>query len=390
MFLTVSFVLPYFGLQRNRSALLFGAGLSIGGIFWAKELAAVTWFAFLPLLWFFRGHWQKVLPVIAGVILMMLLHLALMAVIAGDPLHLVKVVLSAMKSNFIDGAKGEDAATYYLQYLFVDMRHVGFMAYLALASIWLTPRWLRVQQQPMAGFGFVLIWWIGLITILSVFPVSLSPLRFTMKQSNYITLFLAPTAVLAGMALATLRTVPARLMLAGCALLGLFLGAMQQADYRSFTANSKAVADFAVSHPGAMIVGSRNNGNLAPRWFKLKHPDAPRPNILSFGAAAAHAVPDGKTAIFAVLDRQTMNWGAEASRVTSPLPCWELLQALEPTGLGLGNQLAGLVSSALTAMPPAAHAFARIARPQRADVYRVSGLDALCRGSPTDQNQASQ
>lgn len=53
MFVTVGYVLLYFGALRRRPMLLFAAGLSIGCIFWTKELAAVTWFAFLPMLWFF-------------------------------------------------------------------------------------------------------------------------------------------------------------------------------------------------------------------------------------------------------------------------------------------------------------------------------------------------
>ena len=385
MFLTVSFVMLYFGLQRNRSALLFGAGLSIGGIFWAKELAAVTWFAFLPLLWFFRGRWPRVLPVIAGTVLIMLLHLGLMTVIAGDPLHLVKVVLGALTRNFIDGAQGEDAATYYLHYLFVDLRHVGVLAYLALASLWLTPRWLGMQRQPIAGFSFVLIWWIGVIAILSVFPVSFSPLRFTMKQSNYITLFLAPTAALAGMALASIPRWAGRLAVALTVCLGLLLGALQQADYRVFTANSKAVAALAVEYPQALVVGSQNNSQLGNFWARLEYPGAPSATIFSFRdiverPSEFQAAQGKANAIFAVLDRQTMNWFAGALPVTKPLACWMPLQSLSPQGLGLGNALAASIYSVLHPFRLADEMFARLALPQRADVYRVNGIDVLCRG----------
>lgn len=386
MFVTVSFVLLYFGAMRRRPLLLFSAGLAIGGIFWTKELAAVTWFAFLPMLWLFRGHWRNCLYVIAGTVLMMLLHGVLMLVIAGDPLHLVKVVLAAVKRNFINGGDGEDGAAYYLRYLFIDLRHTGVLAFFAVASMVLVPRWMKQEDQVRTGFVFALMWWLGLLVVLSVFPVSLSPLRLTMKQSNYITLFLAPTALLAGMAVAAFPRAVGRLALALCLALGLALGVLQQADYRAFTANSKAVAEFAVQHPRAVIVGSTNNSSLGEHWARLANPGAPRAAIISFRDVSEHEDINRQRlleadAIYAVLDRQTMNWYAGKTPVTSALPCWQHELTLEPSGLGLGNELAELASSALWKVRPLADALHRLARPQRADVYRVNGYDALCRGS---------
>ena len=384
MFLTVSFVMLYFGLQRNRTSLLFGAGLAIGGIFWAKELAAVTWFAFLPLLWFCRGRWKAILPVLAGTVLMLVLHGVLMTIIAGDPLHLVRVVLGAMTRTFVHGGDGEDGAAYYLRYLFIDPRHTGLLGFFAVASFWLLPRWFRVQRLSFDGVLFAMLWWIALLLVLSLFPVSLSPLRLTMKQSNYITLFLAPTALLAGMGLATLPKLAGRLVLITSVALGLLLGALQQADYRTFTANSKGVVEFAVQHPGALIVGSRNNSSLASLWADVEHPRVPRAEIASFrdavdNSADFQARQSNATMVYAVLDRQTMNWSADTYPVRRPLSCWEPLQAVAPVGFGLGNHVAALLSTMLRAVPPVSDAFARITRPQPADIYLVKGSDVLCR-----------
>ena len=384
MFITVAFVFVYFGAIRRKPFLLFAAGLSIGGIFWTKELAAVTWLAFLPTLWFFRGHFRNCLYVIAGAMLMMLLHGALMQMIAGDPLHLVKVVSAGVKRNFIDGGGGEDAATYYLRYLFVDLRHVGVLALFALASAVMTPRLTKHDARMRTGFTFALMWWIGLLVILSLFPVSLSPLRLTMKQSNYITLFLAPTAILAGFFIAALPRVPGLVALAVCSAFGLLLGTFQQADYRAFTANTKALAAFAVRHPNSVIVGSVNNSTLGNLWVRLEYPGSPKGVIIDFREASE---PAGVTrqqlneadAIFAVLDRQTMHWFAGTTMVSSVLPCWQHMETLEPTGLGFGNELAKLASLALSPITPVSAALNRLAKPQQADVYRVNGHDVLCR-----------
>jgi 4-amino-4-deoxy-L-arabinose transferase-like glycosyltransferase len=386
MFITVGFVLLYFGALRQRPWLLFAAGLSIGGIFWTKELAAVTWFAFLPMLWFFRGHWRDCLYVIAGTVLMMLLHGLLMFAIAGDPLHLIKVVLGAVTRNFVEGGQGEDGAAYYLRYLFVDLRHVGALAFFAVASAVLIPRWMKNERQPHGGFVFALMWWLGLLAVLSLFPVSLSPLRLTMKQSNYITLFLAPTALLAGMAIAALPRTFSQLALTLCLALGVLLGALQQADYRVFTANSKALAEFAVQHPNAVIVGSTNNSQMGNLWASQAHPGSPAAVIISFRDINerkdfARQQLSKADALFAVLDRQTMLWYAGKTPVTSALPCWRYELTLAPTDLGVGNEFAKLVGGTLAKIKPVANALDRLAWPQPAEVYRVNGDDLLCRGA---------
>jgi 4-amino-4-deoxy-L-arabinose transferase-like glycosyltransferase len=385
MFITVGFVLVYFGALRRQPSLLFAAGLAIGGIFWTKELAAVTWFAFLPMLWFFRGYWRNCLYVLGGGVLMLLFHGLLMFFIAGDPLHLVKVVLAAVKRNFIDGGDGDDGAAFYLRYLFIDIRHVGVLGLFSVASFVLIPQRMKYAGQTRTGFAFVLMWWAGLLVVLSVFPVSLSPLRFPMKQSNYISLFLAPTATLAGMAIAALPVVGGRLILALCLSLGLLLGALQQADYRAFTSNSKALADFAAQHPQSLIVASTNNSSLGELWGRLKYPGSPRAPIISFrGINERQGIVDQRmlsaNAIYAVVDRQTMRWYAGSAPVTAALPCWQFELTLKPTDLGFGNKLAEIASDALGRIRPIADALSGLAQPQRADVYRVNGSDALCGG----------
>lgn len=385
MFLTVSFVMLYFGLQRNRTSLLFGAGLAIGGVFWSKELVAVTWLAFLPLLWFCRGRWKLTVPVLLGVVLMMVLHGILMTIIASDPFHLIRVVLGAVKSNFVDGGQGEDDAGYYFRYLFFDLRHVGLLGFFATVSFLVLPRWFRDHDAVFFGVAFLIMWWVGLLLVLSFFPVSLSPLRLTMKQSNYITLFIAPTALLAGMTLAVLPAVSGRLCLTLCIAFGLVLGAFQQADYRSFTANSKAVADFALNHPEALIVGSTNNSRLGSFLADLENPNTPKADLVSFNdfreqSGTHSSVYEQFPVIYAVLDRQTVNWFAGPTPITTPLSCWKFAMTLTPKDLGLGNRLALLLSSAMATVTPVAGALERLARPQQASVYRVVSSDLFCQG----------
>lgn len=384
MFLTLGFVLLYFGVVRRQQVILFCAGLAIGGVFWVKELAAVTWVAFLPLLWLFRDEWRSSLYVIAGATLMLLLHGLLMYSLAGDPLHLIKVVMAAMKRGYIDVPENKDtSAWYYLRYLFVDIRHTGLLGFLALVSLFLSllPKDIGIRSQ--AGFFFVSLWFVALLVVLSVFPVSLSPLRFPMKQSNYITLFLGPTALLAGAALSVFPKVIRGLTLAACLIIGLLLGGLQQADYRIFTSNTKALAAFAVAHPSAVVIGSANNSGLGSLWTRLEHPSKAMARIIGYRELEDSSnemlqMLEGSEEVYVVIDRQTNRWFAGKIIIESPLDCWSHVQKLTPTGFGLGNDLAGFAHRAFSSFGPVATVFARLHYPLQADIYLAPAHDVLC------------
>jgi 4-amino-4-deoxy-L-arabinose transferase-like glycosyltransferase len=391
--LTVGVVLLYFGWLTRRTRLLLLAGVMLGGVYWAKELAAVTYFGLLPLLWFFRGRWRDVFVVLAGLASMLLLNGLMMWAIAGDPLHQVRVTLSAMQHNFIDARNGDDSANYYLRYLVVDFRHTALLGWLGLAGLAvLFRRARRGRAGPVSvqtsTYLFLGLWLVGLLTVLSVFPVSLSPLRFTMKQSNYITLFLGPLALAAAVALTALPRRLAGAALGLAVITGLGLGALQQADYRAFTANSKAVADFAIEHPGALIVGSTNNSSLGNLWANLEAHGGPTATIASFRDAIEREPPflsvqHGATSVYAVLDPQTMNWFAGNAPVTAALPCWKPLQTLSPIDLGIGNALAGLMAASLHYLAGSraatlASRFDLLARPAAPQVFVVPGADVWC------------
>ena len=391
MFVTLGFVLFLFACRRRRAGLFFCCGLAIGGVFWAKELAAITWFAFLflPLvgrrLPMIGRRWDPLWwYVIAGATLMLLLNFLLMQAITGDPLHLVKVVLGALSRNFIDGGQGEDAANYYLRYLFFDMRHTWIAAVLACAGIAVLYRRQAADGRQADGF-YVVVWLLGLLAVLSVFPVSLWPLRLTMKQSNYLTLFIAPLALLAGYFIASLPRRAAATMLALAVAGGTLLGVLQQADYRVFTANSKSATVFAHAHPTAVVVGSTNNSNMS--YYYDKTP----PHVLSFSEVLAQprlvAPADGsRDGLYAVFDAQTIDWMPREARLTAPLPCWTKQQRLQPEGLGLGNALAGWAATAAAGLPEPLGRLSpplqRLARPRPADVYRVEGPDLWCGTRP--------
>jgi 4-amino-4-deoxy-L-arabinose transferase-like glycosyltransferase len=383
MFVTLSFVLLYFGFTRQNTRLLFYAGLSLGGIFWTKELAAVTWFAFLPVLWIYRRQWRQLHYVIAATILTLLLHGLLMQLVAGDPLHLVKVVLNALRRNFVQGGQGEDSASYYLNYLFLDLRHVGLIGILATAAVLIWPVFRKQAMPQREAYLFSLLWWLGLLAVLSVFPVSLNPLRWTMKQSNYLTLFLAPMAILASVTLSQLPRAWGWVALTVCLALGGVLGCLQQADYRAFTANTKSLLIFARNHPEALIIGSTHNSRLGNFLASQATPPASSAYIIDFtdlqnDSASTRQRLQAAQKWFVVLDQQTLDWLPAKAPIKRALPCWQPIVTLTPIDLGLGNTLANWAAEELKVFNPAADALTRLAQPKPAEVYRVMGRDVMC------------
>jgi len=386
-FLTLTFTCLFFGLRRRSAGLLFAAGLSLGSVYWAKELAALTWLALVPMLAWFRGRWRDLLPCLAGVLLMLLLHGLLMVAVAGDPLHLVRTVLGQVKTGMETGTLSELDPAYYLRYLFLDIRHTGLLTYFALLGVLAALGW-RPIGMARSDLAFLATWFLALLLVMSLFPISFSPLRLAMRQSNYITLFLAPLALLAAFGVTRLSARWAAAWVGLAVLAGLLLGGLQQADWRAFTANSKALAPLAQAQPGTLWVGSTNNQNLGALLASVQGQPDP---WVSFRETQTQPDDyrrraDAAGALMVVLDPQTLAWYAGPRPVTSPLACWEPVGPVAPIDLGLGNWLAGALAAGLTSVPlgPArrvAGALERLAHPLPATVYRVQGHDVWC-GTP--------
>jgi 4-amino-4-deoxy-L-arabinose transferase-like glycosyltransferase len=389
-FLTLSFVVFYFSEHYRSRLLCFLAGIAMGLVFWAKELAVVTLLAFVfyPLLW--RKIEARWIHVIGGGLVMLLSHFALMSMIAGDPLHLIKVVTRQVNHSFIQGGDAaEDGIWYYFNYLFLDIKHIWLAGFIATAAILLALH-RRLRSKPIdQGAAYVTFWLLALIGVLSFIPVSLHPLKFVMKQSNYLTLFLAPMALLCGYHIANINKKFALALVVTTVGGGFFLAALEQQAYNVFTSNSKAAVDFAARNPGIPIIGSSNNGNISIFYSILKrHPSITDrflyineiPRQADRQTAPAHA---GNNAAFAILDRETMRWGKNDIAFAKPLPCWKFVEQLAPTGFGLGKSLTDIFNMFIRIFPDPIRKRLQppldaISEPSPAIVYRVNMEDFWC------------
>jgi 4-amino-4-deoxy-L-arabinose transferase-like glycosyltransferase len=394
-FLTLSFVSFYFSEHYRSRLLCFFTGIAMGLVFWTKELAVMALLAFVvyPVVW--RKIEARWVHVIGGALVMLLSHFALMSLVAGDPLHAIKVVSRQVSHSFIQGGDvAEDGIWFYFNYLFLDIKHIWLAGFIATASIVLTLH-RRLRSRPVdAGTAYVSFWLLALIGILSFMPVSLEPLKFVMKQSNYLTLFLAPIALLSGHYIAHVDNKSALALLVTTIAGGFFLAALEQQAYHVFTSNSKAALDFATRNPGMPIIGSSNNGNISAFYSTLKrHPSGTDrflyideiPHRPHRHAPPAHA---GIRPAYAILDGETMGWGKHDITFATPPACWKYVEQLVPTGFGFGKSLTEILTMPVEMSPDIIRnslkpRLAQLFQPSSAAVYRVDINDFWCeQGSP--------
>jgi len=380
-FLTLSFVTFYFAEQRRSCWLYFFVGIYMGLVFWTKELAVVALLAFLLYPLVTRKLDLRWLYIVCGGLVMLLAHFMLMFVIAGDPLHALKVVFGQVRNSFISGADpAEDSAWYYFKYLFVDIKHIGLVGGIAACSVFLLA---FDQRGSRRNSNYVIFWLLTVLSVLSFTPVSFSPLKLVMKQSNYLTLFLAPLAIVAAYFIATLpaktRVIVVVFTLAG----GVILGGLEQQAYRIFTSNSKAAVQFSTRHTEMQIIGSSNNGNIAAVYAMLDRDKQPKARFRYMSELPHYIVDASATPVFVILDYETMAWGKGAVTLNEAPVCWEMIERLTPIGFGAGQLLINFFDSALQLFPHSIYdrlklSLNGIKQPRPAFVYRANLSNFWC------------
>jgi 4-amino-4-deoxy-L-arabinose transferase-like glycosyltransferase len=397
-FLTLSFMLFYVAERGGRPLLYFFAGLAMGMVFWVKELALLALLTFLTYPLAARRYDRKWLWTVAGGAVMLAAHLALMQVIAGNPLHALNAAAAGV-GQITQTAAFEDSPGFYFRYLLVDIKHSFLLAYFAIAALisFLLGRLPSGApgapgDRGMSCSGYVAWWLLALLVFLTFFPVSFEPLRLAMKQANYLNMLFAPMAILGGAWLAQRSSRRLRAVLLGVAALGgIGLGALEQADYQVFTANSKAAVELAARHPSAELLGSTNNADMAYIRSILDNDPTLRLRFGELGERSAEAAKDGPGApassnVLVIVDRENQHWSNPALVVDTIPKCWTKVEDLRPLGIGLGANLAQGARVLARMLPErlAGSVDARLrqlAEPALATVYRVNGGLLWCGGA---------
>jgi 4-amino-4-deoxy-L-arabinose transferase-like glycosyltransferase len=235
-FITLSFALLLMAELRQKTYLYFVAGLSAGFVFWIKEVVLI-YILMLGLAALLLRPWRNArLLIITGLAATVAANLVFMYLLTGNALHILKVLSSVATNYYSNG--GETVISYpgyYFKYLFLNIQHTGLLGILALGGVafWL----IRCRNLGVAdiGVGYVVVWGLGLLFLFSFFIISLSPVIFIAKQTNYMMIFVAPLSMLGGYLIAQMRQTYGYTVLGIAAIIGIVLGAMEQASTQTFT-----------------------------------------------------------------------------------------------------------------------------------------------------------
>lgn len=377
MFLTVSFITFYLAERTTDKKLYLTTGILLGCVFWVKELAALTFFAFPLYPLFFRTIKPEWIYLILGGLIMLLAHFALMDFIADDPLHAIKTVLNQVKTGFVAANQGEDGPWYYFQYLFFDIKHTWLTPIFALIAI----IFFRKGKffEGLDTVKFCIFWLVSLLFVLSFFPVSFTPLRFAMKQSNYITLFLAPLTLIAGAAISALPRRPAYLLIFLALSGGFVLSALEQQAYQVFTANSKGLLAFSENHPGRDIYGSVNNGRIACFYEIFNGGNCNDVKIHDFSEIPADNSKQGDIPVFTVIDRENLGWGRADIKIEKAPACWSEIETVIPASMGNSRFIVDFILFIGKFLPyDLTNKFREMQHPKPAKIYSANLSDLWC------------
>lgn len=338
LFITLTFLLFWKAERSGSARLFFLSGVSAGAVFWVKESVIIflVVFAFYPLVfrtWNPRWGWMM-----GGAALVVGANCILFWVLAGDPLHVFSVIKTST-DRFIETGGWATSPWFYLRYLLFDVRHTWLLGPLALAAVvrFAASRSVTDRHERRA-VGYVIFWGGGLLLLFSLFFVSVDPLKFISKQTNYMLIFAAPLCLLAGWWVASLRA-PVRAIALTLFLVGAVpLLALERLAIESFVANSKATLDFARRHPETSVYGPKN-AQMAGQYYDATfvRADLNAPPLVTLidhapGLARAGTTREREQSeAVAVVDFQTMGWGRDAIRKPSDVPsCWQRTGQLDP------------------------------------------------------------
>lgn len=382
-FVTLSFVLICNAERKNSAVLYFLSGLAIGFVYWCKEVVILYSLAFVAYPFVFRRFNFKWTYIVCGGLVMLAGHLILMWVIAGDPLHTMKVVTAGVDTYVAKGGR-EDRIFYYFYYLFVEIKHSMFIGYGATFGLLY---WIKQHRDLTFGDNFAVYWLIAMLVIFSLTIISVEPLRLITKQSNYLTLFFAPLSLMCGLWISKLSDRVGYMTLSIIIFSSLIFAAFEQQAYQVFVSNSKAAYQYAIEHPDRQLYGSINNGNVAQVYALLNNE---RELVERFGyLSKARRYKIDKTnakyqrEAYVIVDKETETWGFEGFSVPQPPHCWKRVEDIEPTGFGNGEILTGWILNTLSLFPDSlakqsSRAIASIYRPQVATIYVTNADDIWC------------
>jgi hypothetical protein len=349
--ITCSIVVFYFAERDGRAALYLSAGLLAGWVFWIKQPAIVYVLVF-PLL-ILAGHRRGAqrLWFVAGGMTSLTAHFALFWAYYGDPAYFFTSYYDYVTETYVSGDSTDTSLWPYVVLLFTKIYHTGLLGWLALGGCILG---FTKRNQP--EIRFVVIWGLGLLLIFSALPISLSPLKFIAKQSNYMSIFTLPLAVIAGWFLAQQGRTIAFLLGGAMIALGISFAALEQQVISVVTVNGRSAAVFAEAHSGTPVFGPLTAQRQSKLQRVLRGSLDASGDIRPLADLAQLPLADGAAddiVAYIIEDPQMDNW-PEARREPA-IPelenCRAWVGPLEGRDLGYGRLVLGGLRGIVSLLP---------------------------------------
>lgn len=386
--LTAAFVLFYEGEVRRSALAYFWAGFGVGLSFWIKPpvtvFAAAVFLAYPLVARRLDPRWAWV---VLGALVGIGLNCLALWLMSGNFWYVFDAIRERRSSGYLEaGVSGGEIATgadYYLKYLFVRIYHTGLLGFGVALGLYLAWRHrAALSGNAWHGLRFALFWSGGFLLILSLLPVSLRPLIFVPKQTNYLLIFVAPLCLIAGWGIAQLRARWAFVITLLCVAIGMFFALLLQGSVAVFTANSWATLRQVQQQPGATFYVMSNAQRAATFQSLIGSPDLrtqlrPIKDLLPPAAAAGVANPvQGER--YAVVDEQSFTWDGSRpfSRPSEVPACWTETTVLRGNPRGPGVALLRLLAATPGVGASAAGAWLqKQSTPLPARVYRIPAGD---------------
>lgn len=362
-FLSFSVLLLLHAVRTKHYLNYIAAGLAWGAVFWVKESVALLYLpVFLSLSVFLNRFNSRGLWILIGMAIALLGNCILMNFVAGNPLHVFAVMSKAL-ATVNSMATLDTSPWYYFHYFFVDIRHTFLLGFLVVAGIALYVRYFVRDNRAAPQAQFVILWIFLLVGMFSFALVSFSPVQLVMKQTNYMLIFAAPLALLAGWFLTSLPQkifVPLGLLLVSGSVI---LAALEQQAGTAFTANSKAAYIFLRDHQKIYLIATINNVRAVNFFSMMENRREIRERIMSFSDMAelestntsgALATKTRENDLYALLDLESIFWGSKTNGIRnfSDIPtCWQSIDTLTPATLGHGRWVTKGLLATSAALP---------------------------------------
>ena len=254
-----SFFALYLGLRSRSSRWFALVGFLAGLVFWIKEAVSI-YVVVIGILLLLYERRSKTWVLTAGVaVAMVSLNFLFFKIFYGDSLYLIRALSGAINKFYVQQDLQDTRALSYFFELFRWPYFAGYVGFIAAAGAFIIlRRWWSESKRSLSDERlYVVIWGIGLLLVFSFLPISLHPLKFIAKQSNYMLIFTTPMCLLAGYALAAAR----RSVAITCGIVivasGVFISTLDQQRWQLFTANGRAAVAFADYHRNEPIFGTR-------------------------------------------------------------------------------------------------------------------------------------